>query len=377
MRESFSVKTQILNDERIQWLRFVLNPSSNVPVIQDWEGVFRFSRRQAVAGICSPIQFDSVRIEEKLSLKWKGVLVVIQNRNEALNRQAVQLSEHLREAGFRSCILKGQGNAMMYPYPYLRMPGDIDVWVDADRAQLKNYVRSRFPGQEEMFKHIKFPLFKNTPVDLHDTPLKFYRPRINRRLQHWLQENKERQMKHFVRLADTDMDVAIPTPDFNAVYQLGHIMIHVEAGGVGLKHFVDYFYVLKALKGMDERRKEEIVSTWKSLGMSRMARAVMWVERYVLGLPEDCILTAPDEKLGALLIADIFEGGHFGLYGDRKKYRNRGWFVRVVYGVWRVLKVSRYFPAESFFRLLHKIKTAFVALPALIFDPRIKQKLGR
>lgn len=257
------------------------------------------------------------------------------------------------------------------------MPGDIDVWVDADRVQLKNYVETQFPGQEEMFKHIKFPLFKHTQVDMHHTPLIFYRPRINRRLQDWLQENKERQMKHYVRLADTDMDVAIPTPDFNAVYQLGHIMIHVEAGGVGLKHFVDYFYVLKALNGMDERQKEEIVSTWKSLGMLKMARAVMWVERYVLGLPENCILTAPDEQLGALLIADIFEGGHFGLYGDRKKYRNRGWFVRVVYGVWRVLKVSRYFPAESFSRLLHKIKTAFVALPALVFDPRIKQKLGR
>ena len=39
---------------------------------------------------------------------------------------------HLREDGLRCCILKGQGNALMYPNPYSRTPGDIDVWIDAD-----------------------------------------------------------------------------------------------------------------------------------------------------------------------------------------------------------------------------------------------------
>lgn len=366
MNRSLSGQTHILGDERVQWLRFVLNPSSEMPDIQDWERVFQFSCRQAIAGICSPIPYEAAQMEKDLFLRWMGEVLGIQNRNILLNGQVVQLSECLREAGFRSCILKGQGNAMMYPNPNLRSPGDIDVWVDAGQAQLSDYVRTRFPEQKETFKHIKFPLFKDTPVDMHYTPLKFYWPRIDRRLQQWLQENKERQMNHHVRLADTDADVAIPTPDFNAVYQMGHIMIHVELHGIGLRQFIDYFYVLMALKEVDAHRKEEIVSTWKRLGMFRMARAVMWVEHHVLGLPEDCMLTAPDEKLGKLLLADIMEGGNFGHYSNRQKYRMRGGLIRKISGAWRVLKVSRFFPEESFFRLLHKIKTAFRVFLALV-----------
>lgn len=34
-----------------------------------------------------------------------------------------------RRYGHRSCILKGQGNALMYPDPYMRASGDIDQWI--------------------------------------------------------------------------------------------------------------------------------------------------------------------------------------------------------------------------------------------------------
>ena len=31
---------------------------------------------------------------------------------------------------------KGQGNALMYPNPYSRTPGDIDVWLNASRERI-------------------------------------------------------------------------------------------------------------------------------------------------------------------------------------------------------------------------------------------------
>ena len=100
---------------------------------------------------------------------------------------------------------------MMYPDAGLRSPGDIDVWVDTDRITLLEYVKTLFPEEEETFKHIKLPVFNGIDVDLHYTPLKFYHPIHNKRLQQWIQENKEEQMTHFVRLPNTDIDVAIPT----------------------------------------------------------------------------------------------------------------------------------------------------------------------
>ena len=43
---------------------------------------------------------------------------------------AIHVSEWFRKKGFRTCILKGQGNAMMYPNPCSRTPGDFDIWVE-------------------------------------------------------------------------------------------------------------------------------------------------------------------------------------------------------------------------------------------------------
>ena len=48
---------------------------------------------------------------------------------------ARMLYSMLRGDGLRCCILKGQENALMYPNPYSRTPGDIDVWIDASRER--------------------------------------------------------------------------------------------------------------------------------------------------------------------------------------------------------------------------------------------------
>ena len=42
--------------------------------------------------------------------------------------------QELREnEGFANCILKGQGNALLYPDPYMRTPGDIDIYLEGGR----------------------------------------------------------------------------------------------------------------------------------------------------------------------------------------------------------------------------------------------------
>ena len=40
---------------------------------------------------------------------------MLEKANVRLNGAAIQVSEWFRKKGFRTCILKGQGNALMYP----------------------------------------------------------------------------------------------------------------------------------------------------------------------------------------------------------------------------------------------------------------------
>ena len=69
-------------------------------------------------------------ISRDLLLQWMAQCQMLEKANVRLNDAAIQVSEWFRKKGFRTCILKGQGNALMYPNPYSRTPGDIDIWVE-------------------------------------------------------------------------------------------------------------------------------------------------------------------------------------------------------------------------------------------------------
>lgn len=359
--------TELQEDERLQWLRFVLNPGLPLPEVKDWRGLLEFAKKQAIAGICSPTRFGEVRPDTETLFEWIGLTEQLKAQNRLLNTRAIDVVAKLKEAGFRCCILKGQGNALMYDggcnrddvngLSLLRTPGDIDVWVDAGKDELYAYVKRLYPQESESFKHIKFPMFKDTEVDIHYTPLKLYHPVHNKRLRQWIEANREQQMTHCVRLAHTDTSIAIPTAEFNAVYQMGHILIHLMDEGIGMRHMVDYYYVLKALTYRNIAQQESVRSVMAECGMMRMASAVMWVEREVLGLSRNCLLTSPNERLGRLLLEDIMEGGNFGHHSSRQEYRRYGRYVKKCADAWHLVRLSTCFPGEALFKLLSKMRT--------------------
>lgn len=355
-RERLSMaQTDFKQDERIQWLRFVLNPETEMPRVQDWPALLTFAEKQAIKGICLPEDLPD-NLPKDVLLQWIGEVQLIEQQNKLLNKRVAQLFGMLEKDGFQCCLLKGQGNAIMYPTPAKRSPGDIDVWLNSKAETVYQYVKKKFTDEKESHKHIHFPVFDDVPVDMHFTPLRIYHPVHNRRLQQWLEEKKEEQMAHRLRLADTEVDIAVPTHVFNSIYQLGHIMIHIEDEGIGLRQFVDYFYVLKALGAFSDDEKENIRRMWKSLGMWKLAKAVMWIEKEMLGLSDEYLLAAPNERTGRLLAKDILEGGNFGHSSEREKYRRYGIFVKKISNAWHMMRLSACFPGDAFFRLLTKMK---------------------
>lgn len=338
----------------LDWLRFSLNPEELVPSVADWHTLYDFADKHKIIGVCDPTRHE-VKIDLEVLSLWMGATLQISNCNTLLNKRAVELWQFLKQADFRCCILKGQGNAEMYPNPLSRTPGDIDVWIDADEDTIQRFVRERFPDAKECFKHIKFPLFDDVEVDVHQTPLKLRHPQRQRRLQGWIDQHKEEQFNHFVKLTGTDVEVAVPRARFNAVYQLGHIMIHLFDQGIGFRQLIDYFFVLKKLTDVSSEERERIVQVWKRLGMSRLASAVMWIESDVLGLPEKYLLVTPNKKLGERLLADVLEGGNFGHYSVRQSYRHKGQkYKKRLSSLSRLIRLAPLFPGEAVFEIMGK-----------------------
>ena len=65
----------------------------------------------------------------------------------------------------------------------------------------------------------------------------------NRKLQKYYERVKEEQFSHRVMLGEQG-EIAIPTMEFNLIFQLTHIFSHLMNEGIGLRQLVDYYYVL-------------------------------------------------------------------------------------------------------------------------------------
>ena len=342
--------------ETLAWLRFKLNPDAEMPAVTDWPALIAFAEKQALTGVCLPDERPE-NLNQMLALQWIGQVQLIEQRNKLLNTRIGQLFGLLEEAGFDCCLLKGQGNAEMYPNPLMRCSGDIDVWIDAEVDSVYQYVRQLCPDAEESFKHIHFPIFKDAPVDAHATPLRFYSRHFRKRLNRWIEMNKAEQFAHKITLKGCEREVNVPTGKFNTIYQMGHMMIHTFDEGLGLRQVVDYFYVLKGLEGTEHERIE-LASDLRVLGMYKFARGIMWIESHVLGLPVERCLVEPDEKLGKRLLEDILEGGNFGHHSER--YSGiKNFYYRGVVEAFRDMKWFFIAPREVTARLVNKMGTAW------------------
>ena len=232
------------------FLRFCIGSAKEIPGSLkevDWKEIYAIAKKQCLVGIL----FDSIKklpaeyvgMKKELLLQWMAESQMLEKANVRLNDAAIQVSEWFRKKGFRSCILKGQGNALMYPNPYSRSPGDIDIWVEGGDKRVISFVRSISPHEKACYHHIEFQSYKGVEVEVH------YRPSFllcfwnNRKLQKYYEKVKEEQFSHRMMLGEQG-EIAIPTVEFNLIFQLTHIYAHLMNEGIGLRQLVDYYYVL-------------------------------------------------------------------------------------------------------------------------------------
>ena len=220
----------------------------------DWQMLYSFTFKQALLGLC----FDGIErlgkeypeelklnpIERDLLMTWMGKAQQIRRQNVKVNAVAGKLFSMLREDGLKCCVLKGQGNALMYPNPYSRTPGDIDVWIDASRERIMEYTQKKFElGDDIRLQHLETSL-DGVPVELHFFPCSMNNPIYHARLQKWFRRNADLQCSNVVGLPDGAGDIAIPTTAFNVIYQLTHLYHHFFDEGIGMRQIIDNYYVV-------------------------------------------------------------------------------------------------------------------------------------
>ena len=239
------------------FLKYCLGYKENMSRViagMNWHELYSFASKQALLGLC----FEGIErlgeeyleelkrnpIGRELLMTWMGKAQQIRRQNMKVNAVAGKLFAMLRVDGMRCCVLKGQGNALMYPNPYSRTPGDIDVWIDASRERIMEYAQKKFELEDDIrLQHLETSL-DGVPVELHFFPCSMNNPIYHARLQKWFRRNANLQCSHIVGLPDEAGDIAIPTTAFNVVYQLTHLYHHFFDEGIGMRQIIDYFLVV-------------------------------------------------------------------------------------------------------------------------------------
>lgn len=329
-------------------VRYAIGRSEQAPQIDvaDWETMYDMSKKQAVIGVV----FESVQrmgqnatIPRQLKMNWFYKVNQIKTRNMLLNQRSAELVSMFRQDGFDCCVLKGQGNAMMYPNPYARSSGDIDLQVKGGRDLVVQYVKKRFPHTKTAYQHVDYPIFKKVPVEVHYLPVFLNNPFYNKRLKRWFDNHSEEMYSHEVDLPDGAGRIPVPSLRFNIVFQLAHLMHHLLDEGIGLRHMLDYYFLL--LKVYEERISLAGMSDeLDRLGLRKFAGAVMYIMHDVLGLDEAFLIVPVDEGRGRTLLNEILGGGNFGKHSG---LTDHSLFSKHLLKYWRTIHFIREYPAEA------------------------------
>ncbi|SOE55807.1 Uncharacterised nucleotidyltransferase [Fibrobacter sp. UWT3] len=324
-------------------LRYALGASREFPFFgaggvsaEDWEWLYRQCGRQSVLGVAfsaintlSAGKPETLGMSHQLYLKWFYQAEGIRSLNERHYACSGELTQKFAAEGCQTLILKGQANSLLYPDKFIRQTGDIDIWISGGRkaviallsrmnllekARVSNHdvLLSKEAFGEEVEVHFGFGVDRCSPF-------------ANRRLLHFL--NAELPASHLVPAGDTKdaPSFYVPSNKFALVMQLSHIYKHLLGLGVGLRQVMDYCVLLRA---SSDGERADVAARLESLGLNRIAGALMWVLAEYLGLESQYLLCAPDARRGRILLREIMRDGNFGKFADRRRGSVWRWWLK-------------------------------------------------
>ncbi|MBM6991888.1 MAG: nucleotidyltransferase family protein [Prevotella sp.] len=351
--------------------------------LQEWQEIYNLCKQQSLIGVFAealkhanvrPTDDDNERNAdafEDLLMTWMGDASSIERLNAKVSANVVQVVNLFQKKGFEACLLKGQGNALMYPNDSIRISGDIDVWVRPKGKRvgegnsvrdIVRFIKSIKPDAKATYHHIDCVPCNGTEVEVHYRPQFLFDFRHNRNLQNFFYQWEDKQFSHTVSLGEGE--VAVPTPSFNIVFQLSHIYNHLFHEGIGLRQVMDYYYNLKVYKQEcdSDTNLPEFTKNWdktfSGLGLRGIAGAIMWILIYKFGMSAQWAIVVPDEKRGRFVFNEIMHGGNFGKYDDRYQF-GKGVIGKNFQRLYRDFRLFSLFPSESlsepFFRMYHAL----------------------
>ena len=298
---------------------------SKIPSSDEWQELLDLSQKHAISGVTfagvRKLQQNGVSIPSDVYWQWLGLTSQIQQRNEVMNAHCVEACNKLQQAGFKTCVLKGQGVAQLYEsgLSMLRQSGDIDLWVDGGMKKALVWARTNYGDVAFDYINAHVPMFKETEVELHWRVSSMNNLIKNLKIQNWIKKNKNELLNTTIEFPNGVGSIPVPSITFNRYYILLHCYNHIFSEGLGLRQIMDLYFVLA--QECFDKAKDSVFKKFflDSLVLRRFASAMMWIMGYVFGLEREKMLCEPDEKEGRYILNEVMQNGNMGHHDHRIK----------------------------------------------------------
>ena len=306
------------NQEYLDFIRYSVEGQDDVPESFnriDWEKFFKFCYNHSILGVVfSGLERANKRIPQSLLFEWIGAVENLKAQNKTVNKRILSITKWFNEKKHRCVILKGQANALMYPNPQLRSPGDIDIWVEGETTDLIKLVLSECPNAHYSIHHVKMPVFNDVSVEVHYRPVYLSNWFKDNLLQRYIREKEEQQFSHKERFCDAAIGTV--TDEFNIVFQMLHMYNHFFSSRNNFKQFIDYYYLLN--KDLPEDKRKECADVLENIGVKKYASGMMWIMKELLGVENERLILEPNEKIGRLILNESYNTGTYSTENNLK-----------------------------------------------------------
>ena len=303
-------------------------PENEVP---DWKGILYLGKTQAVL----PLLYDGMtglpegkRLSGPSLMKLIAYVDRVEKLNADLDAAAGKICAGLAAEGISSVLLKGQGNAVLYPEPRHRQCGDIDLYVGQENYLKAADVIRKWPEvhheAKETSKHVGFG-FGHLEIELHKMAFEMADRKTDAAFRIW--ETEELSSGRAEVLPGGEK-VTVPPPMFNVIYVFCHGFHHFMESGLGLRQICDIAMLLHRYHSeLDANEMEALLKEFRLLDEWRLF--VSLAVRH-LGLPaSEAPLYIPDKQdITDKLLQAIFDDGNFGHHKDLPDFSRKPALIR-------------------------------------------------
>ena len=286
---------------------------------ETWARVFDTAKKQAVLGVTFK-GIEKLPADQlpplRTKLQWALAAEKIGQNNAEIDSHAAEITKTFEDMGIRSCVLKGQGAAMLYPWPEARQSGDIDLWIDLPCRKAVPVLKQKWTVGDVFYHHADVRAFTDgTELEVHFRPSWMNSPISNRRLQRYFKSKAPEQFGN-----GSGKGFNCPTDAFNCVFSLIHIYRHLLQEGIGMRQLMDYCFILKSSSEPERKAAYNFVS---KLGMKKFCGALMYALEYFFALEPESMLCPPDGRYGEFLVDEVMKSGNFGHFDSRNRYSRK------------------------------------------------------